>query len=72
MTPSEKLRKMLDERGVEWSRHGESRHTWFDSPTMGRVIVFEMSDGGLMVKPESMTPEQVIAATLPDAGGGVR
>jgi hypothetical protein len=60
---------MLDERGVIWDGHCEPRHTWYDSPTMGRIIVFETQTGGLMVKPELMTPEQVIAATLPDAGG---
>jgi predicted RNA-binding Zn-ribbon protein involved in translation (DUF1610 family) len=65
MTPTDKLHRELDKRGIRWfaSRRGS---TIFTSPVLGNVAVWENAFDGLVldVGYVSMTPEQVIAATL--------
>ena len=31
MTATERLRELLDERGVEWKAHGYENHTWWSN-----------------------------------------
>jgi hypothetical protein len=61
MTPTEELRAMLDERGVEWKAPAS-----YDGSTKYDTIVgdywFHEYDGGITV--HGLTPEQAIAATL--------
>ena len=65
-TATERLREILDERGVEWEDHGYENHTWWN----GRELVGwhaenRPSVNGSYVKIEAMlTPEQAVAATL--------
>ena len=66
-TATERLRELLDERGVEYDTHGERYGTWYDTPLGGRVYVGENNAGYLHVKSDAMNPEQAIAATLGDA-----
>lgn len=64
MTATERLRKLLDERGVEYDTHGERYGTWYDTPLGGHVYVPENNAGWLHVRSDAMTPEQAITATL--------
>lgn len=64
---TEKLRKLLEERGVEWKsgRTNENNTSW-DVGDL-RVTAKELSDGTLLMQQYSrkhFTPEQAIAATL--------
>ena len=71
MSATDELRKLLDERGVEW---WESRgygtgivYTFWNSPTFGRVHAIENDDGTLFMDCLNncdFTPAQAIAATL--------
>lgn len=65
---TEELRRLLDERGVEWHHTSGSLgipYTWWHSPTMGEVDATEGADGKLyMVLNLDLTPEQAIEATL--------
>lgn len=58
---TEKLRRLLDARGVEWTGHGFENHTWWGKwHAENRPSV-----NGLFVKVEAiLTPEQTIEATL--------
>lgn len=61
MTATERLRALLDERGVEWKCHGYENHTWWGD----WFAETRPSFNGLFVKVEAvLTPEQAIAATL--------
>lgn len=61
MSATDDLRKLLDERGVEWEDHGYENHTWWN----GWHAENRPSVNGSYVKVESViTPEQAIAATL--------
>lgn len=68
MTATEKLRKLLDERGVEWADSplmrvgGMERGTVFDSSDGRWIRVTEALDGTLCAS--HLTPEQAIAATI--------
>lgn len=66
-TATERLRELLDERGVKYDTHGERYGTWYDTPLGGHVYVPENNAGYLHVRSDAMTPEQAIAATLGDA-----
>lgn len=61
MTPTERLRELLDERGVEWKAPAS-----YDGSTKYDTIVgdywFHEYDGRITV--HGLTPEQAIAATL--------
>lgn len=61
MTATEELRRMLDERGVEWKCYGYENHTWWGEwHAENRASV-----NGLFLKVEAViTPEQAIEATL--------
>lgn len=68
MTATEELRRMLDERGVEWTK---PKRIWWelidcepdDSVTIVEGVTIEAAtDGMLVVYP--LTPEQAIEATL--------
>ena len=63
------LRRLLNERGVEWKDYGYENHTWWSgSENVGWHAENRPSAIGLYVKIEAvLTPEQAIAATL---GGG--
>ena len=74
MTATEELRRMLDERGVEWhdTKIGKGFITVYEHDGI-TWIVTEHSSGRLSVKGcvkptqghyDGMTPEQAIAATL--------
>lgn len=70
MTATERLRELLDERGVEWAAPDESWNQ--DSITYWKVgsikwVAFESENGTLWLNCNSvtdLTPEQAIAATL--------
>ena len=70
MTATEELRRMLDERGVEWTVPDESWNQ--DSITYWKVgsikwVAFESENDTLWLNCNSvtdLTPEQAIAATL--------
>ena len=68
MSATEELRRLLDERGVEWHHTSGSLgipYTWWHSPTMGEVDATEGADGKLyMVLNLDLTPEQAVEATL--------
>lgn len=73
MTATDELRRMLDERGVEWGNirndGSESDYLteWQFEDNQGEAIAIEWSVGsGLSVKTHRyhLTPEQAIAATL--------
>ena len=60
-TATERLREMLDERGVAHSDHYLST-TWRDGNGILHLAGEPMADGSLVV--DMLTPEQAIAATL--------
>ena len=68
MSATDELRRLLDERGVEWHHTSGSLgipYTWWHSPTMGEVDATEGADGKLyMVLNLDLTPEQAVEATL--------
>lgn len=61
---TDRLRKLLDERGVKYEHYREPRHTWYTSPTLGRIYIFENQNGWLFIRHDSLTSEQVIDVTL--------
>ena len=63
MTATDELRRMLDERGVEWRGHGTTDRTWYE---VGRVswFIYERENKNLTADAVFLTPEQAIAATL--------
>ena len=61
---TERLRALLDERGVAYNTHGERDLTWYDLPSGGRVCVKESVAGFLHVKSSPLTPKQAVEATL--------
>ena len=68
MSATDELRKMLDERGVEWWQSvntlGCVFTRWY-SPLFGdEVVAMENGEEGLVVFDHYLTPEQAIAATL--------
>lgn len=69
MSATERLRAMLDERGVEWKAHGYENHTWWnDADGVGWHAENRPSVNGVYAKIEAvLTPEQAIAATLGNA-----
>lgn len=62
MTATEELRRMLDERGVEWEG-GERSLRWRDRYGV-MMQAFPLANGELGMGVWSCTPEQAIAATL--------
>lgn len=63
MTATDDLRKMLDERGVEWT-YADGTVSFADN---GRWYhAWEYNDGAMCVSMGYLTPEQAIAATLDD------
>lgn len=67
MSATDELRRLLDERGVEWKDYGYENHTWWG----GWHAENRPSVNGLFVKVEGVvTPEQAIAATLGNDGVG--
>ena len=63
MTATDELRRLLDERGVEWRGHGTTDRTWYE---VGRVswFIYERENKNLTADAVFLTPEQAIAATL--------
>jgi hypothetical protein len=62
MTATDELRRLLDERGVEWDGESyESCTFWNEEKNL--AVASEDIDGKLWVS-QSITPEQAIAATL--------
>lgn len=63
MTATEELRRLLDERGVEWihGRLSSESTAWLDGNVA--VVADEYGDGLLLVE-RKMTPEQAVEATL--------
>ena len=69
MTATEKLRAMLDERGVEWTNPNTSLRDEMTSWVANGFDydAFEVPDGTLVLTAahqDDLTPEQAIAATL--------
>ena len=65
VSATERLRELLDERGVEWIEWKDPDTTaWFDG---AHVVRADEYDGQLLVE-RVMTPEQAIAATLENDG----
>ena len=71
MTATDELRKLLDERDIEW----ESGRVYNNSTSWNvgdsRIIARELADGTLLIQQHSrkhLTPKQAIAVTL---GGGM-
>lgn len=68
MTATDELRRLLDERGVEWWQSvnmlGCVFTRWY-SPLFGdEVVAMENGDGELELFSHLMTPEQAVEATL--------
>lgn len=65
MSTTDKLHRELDKRGIKWFVTPRGS-TSFTSPVLGRVFVWENSDGGFALDAgyAPMTLEQLIAATL--------
>ena len=68
MTATDELRRLLDERGVEWWQSANTLGCIFTrwySPIFGdEVVAMENGEEGLVVFDHYLTPEQAIAATL--------
>lgn len=68
MTVTERLRALLDERGVEWWQSvnmlGCVFTRWYSSLFSDEVVAMENGDGELELFSRIMTPEQAVAATL--------
>lgn len=71
MTPTDELRAMLDERGVEWETDRSGfRVMWgkpvdeFHDTMQFKAVDNALPNGGLNVHICGFTPEQAIAATL--------
>ena len=62
MTATERLRELLDERGVEWDGESYEKCTFWNEET-NMAVASEGRDGKLWVS-QNLTPEQAIAATL--------
>ena len=67
MTATEELRRMLDERGVEWYEPTTKPNTTWFPDSFGINCRVKPWGEVLQVKRYGLTPEQAIAATL---GGG--
>lgn len=63
MTATDELRKLLDERGVEWSSIGGDT-AWEDSRGWTATAEADSVDGSMVYVTALMTPEQAIEATL--------
>ena len=65
MTATEKLRRMLDERGVEWWEATPCKTKWY-SPIIGGPVAARVWNGEMVldVGYVNVTPEQAIDATL--------
>ena len=67
MTATDELRRLLDERGVEWSgreSNDVSNMTEWKCSKIKAVAMEERDDGTLGLGATHLTPEQAIAATL--------
>ena len=60
---TERIRALLDERGVEYRTHGTTDRTWFE---VGHIswFIHERENGNFTADAVFLTPEQAIAATL--------
>lgn len=65
INPSDELRKMLDESGVEWWKASPRKTKWH-SPVLGGPVAVSEWNGKMVldVGYVNVTPEQAIAATL--------
>ena len=68
MTATDELRRLLDERGVEWWQSANTLgyiFTRWHSPIFGdEVVAMENGEEGLVLFDHFVTPEQAVAATL--------
>ena len=68
MTATDELRRLLDERGVEWTEpNNKARsHTTYWTAGFLRCIAVEFNDGMVSIASSSddITPEQAVEATL--------
>lgn len=68
MTATDELRRLLDERGVEWWQSANTLgcvFTRWHSPLFGdEVVAMENGKEGLVLFDHFMTPAQAVAATL--------
>ena len=65
MTATDKLRRMLDERGVEWWKASPCKTKWH-SPVLGGPVAVREWNGKMVLDAGyvNVTPEQAVAATL--------
>lgn len=70
MTATDELRRMLDERGVEWREFVNVANcvfTTYESPIFGEITAIDNEDGTLYyheLNGIQVTPEQAIAVTF--------
>lgn len=68
MTATDELRRLLDERGVEWWQSvnmlGCVFTRWYSPLFSDEVVAMENGDGELELFSHLMTPEQAVEATL--------
>lgn len=71
MSATDELRRMLDERGVEWW-NASPRKTKWNSPVLGGPVAVSEWNGKMVLDAGyvNVTPEQAIAATLGQAVTG--
>lgn len=78
MTATDELRRMLDERGVEWRAYTDLTRgamelfhsTYFDMPNGCKARAASIIDSDLVLLTFRTTPEQAIAATLGETDNG--
>ena len=65
MTATEELRRLLDERGVEWWEASPCKTKW-NSPVLGGTVAVREWNGKMVLDAgyENVTPAQAIDATL--------
>lgn len=65
LTATERLRALLDERGVRWSARTSCKTSWYSPVINGPVAVGEWNDKLVLdTGYVDVTPEQAVAATL--------
>ncbi len=63
MTATDKMRHLLDERGVEYRTHGMTDREWFEVGDTSWFVI-ERENGSLAVQAVFLTPDQAIEATV--------
>ena len=65
MTAMDELRRLLDERGVEYTAPETRDAVWYQSPVLGAVVDLQEDSGYLSMEVLNLiTPQQALDATL--------